>query len=64
MSDARVTVVVTSDELKLLELIRTAQPDSDFEVNRRDGKIANVRVTTIHRRDFEPRRMVERATPV
>lgn len=50
---------LTPDELRLLQLIRTAEPDADFEVHRRDGKIVNVSKTTIHRREFESTKLRE-----
>lgn len=63
---SRVTVMVQPDELRLLELIRTSEADTDLEVHRRDGKIVNVTRTTIHRKEFTSAQLREaqgQATP-
>lgn len=56
-------VPVTADELKLLQIIRAADPDADFEVHRRGGRIVNVTETTIHRQKFSPAPLREPAVP-
>jgi hypothetical protein len=59
--NSRVTVLVMPDELRLLQLLRDAEPDADLEVNRRDGRVVNCKVTTIHKRDFETTKLLEGA---
>jgi hypothetical protein len=55
----RVTVYLSPDELKLIQLLRTADEDCTLEVHKREGAVVNVTRTTIHRREFEKPRLRE-----
>jgi predicted transcriptional regulator len=48
MSDAKdIQATLSVDEVRLLSLIRMSKPDSDFEVNKRNGRIVNMKITEI-----------------
>jgi len=55
----RVSAELTRDELKLIQLLRTSEPDADLEVHKRDGAVVNVVRSTIHRKEFERARLLE-----
>jgi Cdc6-like AAA superfamily ATPase len=59
VSDRQISAAVSSDELKMLELLRSAGEDADVEVIRRDGRVVDVRRTTRHQKEFKTERLQE-----
>jgi len=53
MSDGRIQADLKPDEVKVIQIMReTTEPDAEFIVYRRQGKIVNVKRTTLHVNEF------------
>lgn len=51
--DGRIAASLTPDEVKVIQKMReTVEPDVDFMVIRRDGKIVNLKRTINDQKDF------------
>lgn len=61
MSAREVVTTLRPDELKVIKLMREESADDvDFFVCRRQGRIVNVKRTTMHVKEFENERLKER----
>lgn len=53
MSDGRIQAELTPDEaMVILKMRKTVEPDADFLVFRRDGRIVNIKRTVSDAKDF------------
>jgi hypothetical protein len=60
MSADKAIAKLSADEVRVITLMRqNSQPDVDFLVIRRDGRLVNLKTTTNHAKDFSTQKLRE-----